>query len=269
QRIHAHRDAAHARPLQGRDPPGREERAVRADDHRRAPPRRAARDGGQVVAQQRLPARENQERRRVHGDELVHDAEALRRLELRRGALPGARRDVAMGALEVAASRQVPSHYVRDEVHCSSFSTAAFASSGFTPRKSTGHFPSLSSMSRMGQRVIPCAFASSMNACREPVSARICFALSSVNITIIVSTSNSSASIIACLLSSITPVVTRQMPWFLANRSTVLRATGRATSGTSWSRAHASSVHTIGSVATRARGDTAPVTGHFTSTRGS
>src|SRR2546427_2701516 len=53
----------------------------------------------------------------------------------RRGALPRARRDVAMGALEVAASRQVPSHYVRDEVHCSSFSTAAFASSGVTPRK--------------------------------------------------------------------------------------------------------------------------------------
>src|SRR5256886_13799848 len=273
QRIHAHRDAPYARPVECRHPPVREQRAVRADDHRRAPLRRVARDVDQVLAQQRLPAREDQQRRRVHADELVHDAEALRRLELRRGALPGARRDVAMGALEVAAWRQVPSHYVRDEVHCSSFSTAAFASSGVTPRKSAGHFPRFSSMSRMGQRVIPWAFASSMNArisgesaSVPSAAARICFALSSVNITIIVSTSNSSASIIACLLSSITPVVTRQMSWFLANRSTVLRASGRATSGTSCSRAHASSVQTIGSVATRARCDTTPVTGHFTST---
>ena len=130
-------------------------------------------------------------------------------------------------------------------------------------------------MSRIGQRVIPCAFASSMNerisgdSASRPspsASARICFARSSVNITIIVATSNSSASIICCLLSSITRVVTRQMSFLRANRSTVFRASGRATSGTSCRRCHASSVQTMGSVATRGRRLTVPVTGHFVST---
>jgi len=49
-------------------------------------------------------------------------------------------------------------------VHCSSFSTARFASSGVTVFMSTGHLSIFSSMSRMGQRVIPCAFASSIKA---------------------------------------------------------------------------------------------------------
>ena len=73
-------------------------------------------------------------------------------------------------------------------------------------------------MSRIGQRVMPWAFASSMNArisgesaSPPSASARICLARSSWNITIIVSTSNSSASIIACLFSSMTGVVTRQI----------------------------------------------------------
>src|SRR2546422_4836617 len=71
QRIPAPRGAAPPRALECRDSFVREERAVRPDAHRRATPRRVARDVGQVVAQQRLPAREDQERRRGHGDELV------------------------------------------------------------------------------------------------------------------------------------------------------------------------------------------------------
>jgi len=59
--------------------------------------------------------------------------------------------------------------------------------------------------------------------------------------------------------------VTRQMSWFRANRSTVFRASGRAMSGTSWSRCHASCVQMMGSVTTRSRMLTFPVTGHFVS----
>ena len=56
------------------------------------------------------------------------------------------------------------------------------------------------------------------------------------------------------------------MPWLRAKRSTVLRASGRAISGTACSRSHASSVQTIGSVAMRGRLPTRPVIGHFVST---
>src|SRR5213076_3224051 len=53
---------------------------------------------------------------------------------------------------------------------------------------------------------------SGLSPSRPSASARICLARSSWNMTSMVSTSNSSAAIIACLFSSITRVVTRQRP---------------------------------------------------------
>ena len=119
ERIDAHRDPAHARCLERRDPFVGEQRPVRAHDHRGALPGGIASDVGQVLAQQRLAAREDQHRGGAHREHLVDDAEARRRVELSSGAFAGTRRDVAMRALQVAAPRQVPGHHVGDVVHVS------------------------------------------------------------------------------------------------------------------------------------------------------
>ncbi len=71
--------------------------------------------------------------------------------------------------------------------------------------------------------------------------------------TNMVSMSNSSASTMACLFSSITGVVTLQKSFSRAKRSTVLRASGLAIKGTSFSRENASAVHSTGSSAVRSR----------------
>src|SRR5947208_1386556 len=75
------------------------------------------RDIGQVAPQQRLAAGENEQRRRVHGQQLVHDGEARVRVELSSGTLVWTSGDVAVRALEVAAPSQIPRDYVRNVVH--------------------------------------------------------------------------------------------------------------------------------------------------------
>src|SRR5256885_5231536 len=146
ERIAPPRDPAHARRFEPRDPLVGEQRPIRAHHHRGALPGSVASDVGQVLAQQRLAAGEDQQRGGADREHLVDDAEARRGVELPGGGFAGTCRDVAMGALQIAAPRQVPRHDVGNVIHWSSFSTACFASSGVVPLKSTGHLPIFSSM---------------------------------------------------------------------------------------------------------------------------
>ncbi len=119
QRIDAHRHTAYARGLERRDALVGEQRAVGAHHYRGAVGRGVVGDFVQVVAQQRLAARQDEDRRRVHAQHLIDDLETRGRVELRGGALVRARRDVAVRALEVAAPGQIPRDHVRDVIHVS------------------------------------------------------------------------------------------------------------------------------------------------------
>ena len=66
----------------------------------------------EIGAQERLAAGENEQRRWTEREDLASDAEALRRRQLTRRRLVWPRRDVAVGALEIAAAREVPRHHV-------------------------------------------------------------------------------------------------------------------------------------------------------------
>ena len=69
--------AEHARVLQPGDPLVGEQRAVGAHHDRRTPPGAVRREPIQVFPQQRLAAREDDQRRGVHLEDLVQDADAV------------------------------------------------------------------------------------------------------------------------------------------------------------------------------------------------
>src|SRR5437867_11928315 len=69
-------------------------------------------DALEIGAQQRLAAGEDEERRKIEREDLARDAQALGGRQLTRRRLVRARRDVAVGTLEIAAAREVPRDHV-------------------------------------------------------------------------------------------------------------------------------------------------------------
>jgi hypothetical protein len=112
QRVDAHRDAGHARRHQRLDARVGEKRPVGADHHGGTAARREGGDRLQVVAQEGLAAGQNEQRRRIHGEDLAGDAQAFVRAQVECRALVRTRRDVAVGAFEVAAAREIPGDHV-------------------------------------------------------------------------------------------------------------------------------------------------------------
>src|SRR6059058_4275610 len=119
QRVHADRDPPHARVRERRDALRGEQRAVGPDHDRRAVGGRVVGDLAQIPPQQRLASRQDEQRGGIDGEQLVHDVEARRRVELGGGALARPRRDVAVRAFQVAALGQIPRDHVRDVIHVS------------------------------------------------------------------------------------------------------------------------------------------------------
>ena len=85
-----------------------EERPVCSDHHRGTVVLRVLGDALEIGTQQRLAAGEDEQRRGIEREDLAGDAEALRRRQLTRRRLVWPRRDVAVGALEIAAAREIP-----------------------------------------------------------------------------------------------------------------------------------------------------------------
>src|SRR5262245_14388936 len=108
QGIDGYREAGDARILERHDASIVEEGAVGANNYRRAVMHRMLGDALEVRAQERLAAGEDEQRRGIQREDLSRDAQALCRRQLTRRRLVWARRDVAVGTLEIAAAREIP-----------------------------------------------------------------------------------------------------------------------------------------------------------------
>ena len=117
ERIDAHRDAAHPGVLERGDPLVGQQRAVRADDDRRAASR------GELARSCERSSRSSgspPDRMNIGAGLSARISPAIRRHSAVVSSLDGrfgrAGRDVAVGALEVAAAREVPGDHVRHVV---------------------------------------------------------------------------------------------------------------------------------------------------------
>ena len=116
ERLDRHRHARHPRRLEFGDLFVGEERAVRANHDRGATAGSVGGDRSEVVSEQWLPTRQDEHRRGIDRENLVDDTNAFFGGQLIGGRLLRARRDVTVGAFEIAAAGEIPGNDVRHEV---------------------------------------------------------------------------------------------------------------------------------------------------------
>jgi len=90
-----------------------QQHAVGAQHRREILLRRVGGDVPDVLAEQRLAPREDQEDVGIDERDLVHHSPALRRRQLAPRVGPGKRRHIAVRALQIAPLRQIPRHRIR------------------------------------------------------------------------------------------------------------------------------------------------------------